>query len=174
MIPQRIVDYLGKHSIPFERMAHRRAVTAQELAATVHVPGRRVAKAVLVMAGDRVWIAVVPATENVDVERVATVLGVRPVRLLAEAEFEGLFPDCEPGAEPPFGGLYGLPVVIDSTLSECERMIVRAGSHEEAIAIAFDDFYLLERDPAVGPIGREPPNAPSLWNDWPEVGALET
>ncbi len=174
MIPQRIVEYLENHSIPFERRAHRRAVTAQELAATVHVPGRRVAKAVLLMGGDRIWIAVVPATEIVDVERVATVTGIRPVRLLHESEFEGLFPDCEAGAEPPFGGLYGLPVVIDSTLADCDKMIVRAGSHEEAIEIAYDDFYRLEHEPKVGPIGREQPSSPGVWSDWPEVGALET
>lgn len=168
MIPQRIVDYLESHGVPYERLMHRRAITAQELAATVHVPGRRVAKSVLVKAGDTIWIAVVPATEIVDEERLAAMLGVPSARLLHESEFEPLFPDCEPGAEPPFGGLYGLPVVVDSTLAESDKVVFRAGSHEEAIEMRYDDFDKLENGPRLGSIGRVQPSAPRPYNDWPE------
>ncbi|MGZ6144045.1 MAG: aminoacyl-tRNA deacylase [Myxococcales bacterium] len=167
MIPQRIVDYLEQHAVPYERRLHRRAITAQELAATVHVPGRRVAKSVLVEAGGKVFIAVLPAIENVDVERLARVLGVPQARLLHETEFESLFPDCEPGAEPPFGGLYGLPVVIDSALAEVNRIIFRAGSHEEAIELRYADFFRLENEPVVGAFGRPRPLPRPLWTQDP-------
>jgi Ala-tRNA(Pro) deacylase len=123
---------------------------------------------VLVKAGGKVWIAVVPATEMFDEARLAAVLGAPVARLLHESEFEGLFPDCEPGAEPPFGGLYGLPVVIESALADSERIVLRAGSHEEAIEMRYDDFCRLENGPKVGGIGRPQPSATALWDDWPD------
>jgi Ala-tRNA(Pro) deacylase len=168
MIPRRIIEYLDSHDAPYERLLHRRAITAQELAATVHVPGRRVAKSVMVKANGQVWIAVLPATELVDEDRLAAVLDADAVRLLHESEFEGLFPDCEPGAEPPFGGLYGLPVIVDPALAEAEAIVLRAGSHEEAIEMRFDDFYRLEQEPRVANIGRAPISTPQLWSDWPQ------
>jgi len=170
MIPGRIIEYLHGHAVPYQRHPHRRVITAQELAATIHMPGRSVAKSVLVKADDRVWIAVLPATELVDEDRLASVLDVPTVRLLHESEFEGLFADCEPGAEPPFGGLYGLPVVIDSALAETESILFRAGSHEEAIEIRYEDFYRLEGEPKVGAFGRTetPATPPSAWSDWPQ------
>ena len=69
-------------------------------------------------------------------------MGLKDVRLLPEGRFARLFPDCEVGAEPPFGGLYGLPVLIDSSLAEEERIIFRAGSHVEAIEMAADPRYV--------------------------------
>jgi len=132
------------------------------------VPGRRVAKSVMVKANGQAWIAVVPATEVLDEDRLAAVLDAPAVRLLHESEFEGLFPDCEPGAEPPFGGLYGLPVVIDSALAEAETIVFRAGSHEEAIEMRYQDFYRLEKEPKVGAIGRTRTSTPPVWSDWPE------
>ncbi|HUJ24504.1 MAG TPA: YbaK/EbsC family protein [Myxococcales bacterium] len=167
MIPTRIIDYLERHAIPCMRRQHRRAVTAQELAATVHIPGAHVAKSVLVKAGEQIWIAVLPATEVLDERRVAAALGVPAVRMLREEEFEGLFPDSEPGAEPPFGGLYGLPVIIDSGLTYAKRILFRAGSHEEAIEMRFEDFYKLENEPKVAPIGRPQPQS-GAWDDWSE------
>src|SRR5256886_11525885 len=101
MIPQQIVEYLERNAVAYERHPHRRACSAQELAASMHVPGRRVAKSVIVKGGDQIWIAVLPATEVVDEKRLAEVLGVPSVRLLHEADFESLFAGCEPGAEPP-------------------------------------------------------------------------
>src|SRR2546428_12579085 len=98
----------------------------------MHVRGRRVAKSVIVKGGDQIWIAVLPATEVVDEERLAEVLGVPSVRLLHQADFERLFARCEPGAEPPFGALFGLPVVADSALARAGRIGLCARSHEEA------------------------------------------
>jgi Ala-tRNA(Pro) deacylase len=135
MIPQRIAEYLESHAVQYESRLHRRAITAQELAATVHVPGRRVAKSVMVKAGEKVWIAVLPATEVVDEKSLAAVLDAPTVRLLRESEFQGLFPDCEAGAEPPFGGLFGLPVVVDSTpgSTECARGLDRLARAARAL-----------------------------------------
>jgi Ala-tRNA(Pro) deacylase len=168
MISRQIVDFLEKHDVSYERHAHPRACTAQELAAAMHVPGRRVAKSVIVKGGDQIWIAVLPASEVVDEKLLAALLGVPSVRLLDEADFASFFPGCEPGAEPPFGSLFGLPVVVDSTLAEAERIVFRAGSHDEAMEIRYEDFRRLERDPKTGSFGCPAANAPRVWDEWPE------
>jgi len=171
MIPQQIVDYLERNAVSYERHPHRRACTAQQLAAATHVPGRRVAKSVIVKGDDQVWIAVLPASEVVETDRLAGVLGIPSVRLLDEADFEGLFTGCEPGAEPPFGSLFGLPVVVESTLAEADRIVLCAGSLEEAIELRYEDCRRLEGDPKTGTFGRVPASAPRVWEEWPEPRA---
>jgi len=161
VIPDQIVEYLEKRNVPYERRSHRRALTAQEVAACMHVTGYRVAKSVIVDAGGRTWIAVLPAAEEVDEELLAALIG-GPVRLVGEQEFTSLFPECEAGAEPPFGGLYGLPVVVESTLASADRVVFRAGSHEEAVELRYQDFADLEHRPTVGLFGRTPLHAPKV------------
>ncbi|WP_342378880.1 YbaK/EbsC family protein [Myxococcus stipitatus] len=144
MIPASIQHYLQRNRVLYERYWHPRAVTAQELAQALHVSGWRVAKSVIVMADRQPWIFVVPAAGTLDLMRVRELLGVRTVRLASEREFRDHFPDCEVGAEPPFGELYGLPVAVDETLSLTEHLLFRAGSHEEAVEMRFQDFATLE------------------------------
>lgn len=160
MISNRVVDYLRRANVPFVRRWHARAISGQQLAASIHVTGFRVAKAVIVDAEGRKWIAVLPVAELVDEGRLAQALGVKRVRLCREEEFEDLFPDCEVGAEPPFGGLYGLPVVCDRRLARAESIVFRAGSHEESIELSFADFERLEAPKlasfAVMPVVPEP------------------
>ncbi|AKF79764.1 Ala-tRNA(Pro) deacylase [Myxococcus fulvus] len=144
MIPASIQYYLRRNRVLYERYWHPRAVSAQELAEALHVSGWRVAKSVIVMADRQPWIFVVPAAGTVDLERVRELLGVRTARLATEREFADHFPDCETGAEPPFGELYGLPVAVDETLSLTEHLLFRAGSHEEALEMRFQDFATLE------------------------------
>jgi Ala-tRNA(Pro) deacylase len=144
MIPESIQHYLRRNRVRFERYWHPHAVSAQELAEALHVSGWRVAKSVIVMADRQPWIVVVPAAGTVDLQQVREVIGARSVRLATEAEFSNFFPDCEVGAEPPFGELYGLPVAVDESLSMTERLLFRAGSHEEALEMRFQDFATLE------------------------------
>ncbi|RUO94133.1 hypothetical protein D7Y11_06070 [Corallococcus sp. AB018] len=144
MIPSAIQSYLRRHRVPFERYAHARAVTAMELVDALNVPAWRVAKSIIVLADRQPWIVVVPAMATVDLRQVRHTLGVRTARLAAESEFADHFPDCETGAEPPFGELYGLPVAMDESLSANERLLFRAGSHEEALEMRFQDFARLE------------------------------
>ena len=144
MIPESIQHYLRRNGVRFERYWHRYAVSAQELAEALHVSGWRVAKSVIVLADRQPWIFVVPAAGTVDLHKVRDILGVRSVRLATEEEFSRHFPDCELGAEPPFGELYGLPVAVDESLSLTERLLFRAGSHEESLEMRFQDFATLE------------------------------
>ncbi|NMO16692.1 YbaK/EbsC family protein [Pyxidicoccus fallax] len=156
MIPDSIIQYLQRHQIPFERRPHLRAITAQALAATLHVSGFQVAKTVILHAQDRLWLCVTSAPDTLDLGRVSEMLGVRRLRLAEESEFAELFPECEVGAEPPFGQLYGLPVLVDEHLRQAERLWFRAGSHAEAIELAFEDFIALE-EPLLGHIVRDRP-----------------
>jgi len=155
MIPASIQQYLRRNRVPFERIAHPRAVSAQQLAATLHTSGHRVAKTVVLRTERGLWLAVLPASEAVDTERARHILGVSSCRTASEPEFADLFPDCELGAEPPFGQLYRLPVMVDERLSQEERLIVRAGSHTEAMELRFQDFATLEW-PLVASFCREP------------------
>ena len=166
MIPRNILEYLHEHAVPWQRRVHRVAITAQELAETIHVPGRRVAKSVLVKADGQVFIAVLPATEVIDEGRLASALEAGTIRLLREPEFEAFFPGCEPGAEPPFGGLYGLPVVIDSGLAGEDVVVFRAGSHVEAIEMRYEDFLRLEKSPRVAAIGRSRSKVAPTFSQW--------
>jgi Ala-tRNA(Pro) deacylase len=152
MIPTSIIEYLQRNEVPFKRRPHPQAVSAQELAASLHVSGASVAKSVIVDADGQKWIAVLPASETVNIARLAEVLKARKVRLLGESEFAPIFADCEIGAEPPFGGLYGIPVVVDSWLADATWIRLRAGSHQESLEMAYSDFVSLEK-PRVGSFG---------------------
>ncbi len=152
MIPVSIIYYLEKNKVPFQRRPHAKAIGAQELAASLHITGYSVAKSVIVDADGQKWIAVLPASETVNLPRLAEVLGARALRLLEEPEFAPIFPDCELGAEPPFGCLYGIPVVVDSSLEKAPAIILRAGSHRESLEIAYADFVSLE-EPRIGSFG---------------------
>ena len=152
MIPTSIIEYLQRNEVPFKRRPHAQAVSAQELAASLHVSGYSVAKSVIVDADGEKWIAVLPASETVNLARLAEVLKARKVRLCGESEFAQIFPDCEIGAEPPFGGLYAIPVVVDSRLADATWIILRAGSHQESLEMAYSDFVSLEK-PRVGSFG---------------------
>lgn len=158
MVPNRIIRYMQRRLVPFARRWHARAVSAQELAASLHESGFRVAKTVALDVDGRLWLAVLPAPAFVDLDLARDALGAHVVHLAEEAEFSQRFPDCETGAEPPFGGLYGLPVLLDERLDIEAPLIFRAGTHEETIELAFDDFRALEK-PIVARISR-PADAP--------------
>ncbi len=152
MIAQRYIDHLRSQGIPYMRRPHSRAVAGQEVAQVLGISGWRVAKSVLVEADGKRWMIVLPVAEQVSLGRLASVLHADSLRLLQESELQGLFPDCELGAEPPFGTLYNLPVIIDRRLAMLGAMIIRAGSHEECLAIPVEDYLRVER-PRVAAIG---------------------
>src|SRR4051812_14727855 len=146
MIASKIVHHMEQAGVPVVVRQHPRVVAAQRLAASVHVSGYRVAKSVLVEADGERMMAVLPAAAIVDPVRLAVALGAERVRILHESEFLDLFTECEPGAEPPFGALYGLPVVMDRHLAQAGGPLVfRAGSHEEALEMKPEDFVRMEQ-----------------------------
>lgn len=153
MIPLSIARYLDGHNAPFRARYHERAVSGPMLAAATHVKGDRVAKSIIVDADGKRWIAVLPATELLDTTRLAEALGASEVHLVDENDFSANFPECEVGAEPPFGGLFKLPVIVDETLAEQRSIVMRAGNHEEILEMSWEDYEELEH-PKVASIGQ--------------------
>ena len=158
MVPERITRYLNAQGVRFERIVHPRAVSAQKLAQSLHESGHQVAKTVVVRVDGRPWLAVLAASEIIEPILLGAALGARHVELADETSLAGMFPDCELGAEPPFGHLYGMPVIIDAPLDRQERLLVRAGSHEEVLVLSARDLVRLER-PLVASFGVSPESA---------------
>jgi Ala-tRNA(Pro) deacylase len=140
---ERLEQYLTDQHVPFDVQHHAVAYTAQELAAAEHISGRMVAKSVIVIAGDRMVMLVLPAVHRVDLTRAALITGAPEVRLADEREFAAIFPDCEAGAMPPFGNLYDLPVYVDNALAQNETIVFPAGTHTETMSIRYADYARL-------------------------------
>jgi Ala-tRNA(Pro) deacylase len=139
----KLENYLRDNQVPFKEQHHPRAVSAQEVAASEHIPGRMLAKTVMVLADEEMVMLALPATYQVDLEMAAAALGVDETRLAQEEEFADTFSDCEVGAMPPFGNLYGVPVYVERTLAEDETIVFRSGTHTQTMSVSYSDFERL-------------------------------
>jgi Ala-tRNA(Pro) deacylase len=138
----------GAH-VPYTVLPHPPAFTALEDAAATHVPGRDWAKVVVCFIDDEPVEAVVPAPRLVDLDRLLDLAGGRSIRLAEENELRRLFPDCELGAMPPLGPLYGQTVFVDAALALEPRIVFNATTHRDAIAMRWNDFVKMV-NPIVG------------------------
>jgi Ala-tRNA(Pro) deacylase len=138
-VSKRLREYLDTHHVKYVVITHSQAFTAQEIAAHLHVPGREMAKTVVIKTPTGLALAVVRAQDRVDPVLVGGTLG-SAARLATEQEFRDAFPDCEVGAMPPFGSLYEVTTLVDSKLEEDENIVFNAGTHIEAIRMSFADF----------------------------------
>jgi Ala-tRNA(Pro) deacylase len=136
----KLREYLDSNHVKYEVVSHRQAFTAQEVAAAEHIPGKELAKVVMLRSGKEFLMAVVPAPYRVDLKRAQAVLGKPEVKLATEEEFVVLFPQCEPGAMPPFGNLYNLPVYVDELLTKDDSIVFNAGSHTHTVRMKYADF----------------------------------
>jgi Ala-tRNA(Pro) deacylase len=149
----RLEAYLREKQVPFEVRHHPVAYTAQEVAASEHVPGKMLAKTVMVLADGEMVMLALPAPYQVDMEKAGTALRAGEVRLAQEEEFEVAFADCEVGAMPPFGNLYDMPVYVEETLAEDETIVFRAGTHTDTMSVRYADFERLVK-PTVAEFAR--------------------
>lgn len=140
---ERLKKYLHTNGVVFEVQQHREVFTTQAMAAELHEKGAHVAKVVIGRADGRIVMLVVPAPARVDFERAAQALGAQYVRPAREDEFKSLFPDCQVGAMPPFGNLYGVAVYLDQSLTLVPALVFQAGSHRETFRIALADYLRL-------------------------------
>lgn len=140
---KRLKEYLEKNQVSFEVGYHQRVYTAQEIAAAEHVPGKELAKVVMVKADGKMVMLVLPAPYRVDMKKLKEVLGVKKLEKAKEEEFQDLFADCEVGAMPPFGNLYNLEVWVDQVLTEDKDIVFNAGSHVETLKIKYSDYARL-------------------------------
>lgn len=137
---KKLVDFLDSNHIQYVNIKHSRAYTAQEVAASAHIPGQEMAKTVIIKVDGKLAFSVLPASYQVDFDLLKHSLGANQVELAAEEEFKAVFPECELGAMPPFGNLYGMEVFAAEKLSEDEEIAFNAGSHTELIRLKYDDF----------------------------------
>ncbi len=137
---RRLKEFLDSKNVKYVTMSHSLAFTAQEIAASAHIPGKELAKTVMVKLDGRVAMAVVPASHRVDLELLKQSAGADQAELASERDFKNLFPECEVGAMPPFGNLYDMEVFVSSSLADDELIAFNAGSHTELIQLAFRDF----------------------------------
>ena len=139
-----IQEYLRNHRVPFTTLLHPPAPSASRLARSVHVPGRCVAKGVLVHAGGGYVLAVLPATHRIDLDRLAGVLGVNRVGLATEDEVARVFHDCERGALPPLGRPYGLKTVVDASLAGGPEVVLEGNARHEGLRLRLRDYLAVE------------------------------
>ena len=137
---KQLREYLDSQNIKYVSLTHSPAYTATEVAQSAHVPGRELAKTVMVKLDGKMAMAVLPSTGKVDLNLLRESAGAEEARLATEAEFKSLFPGCETGAMPPFGNLYGMDVYVAPILAEDEQIAFNAGSHTEVMKLAYKDF----------------------------------
>jgi len=154
VIPE-LRELLTREGAPFEVIGHREVYTAQERAATCHIPGRRLAKVVIVRDGDWYAMAVLPATARLGLSELRRRTRRYELAVANEADFKGLFPDCEIGAMPPFGRVFGLPVYLDRAFAAGDEMIFESGTHREEVSMPMAEYIRVER-PAIATLARVP------------------
>ena len=142
MSAEKVREYLLTHGISYEIHDHPLAYTTSRVAEEEHISGKAMAKPVILLADDRFVMAVVPGHRRVDLEKARQALGCASVRMATEEEFAPAFTDCEAGAEPPLGPLYGMHTMVDRRLT-AEKVTFRGGSHTQTITMGHDDYVAL-------------------------------
>lgn len=144
VVIDRLRRLLDDAKVSYETVPHGEAFTAQEIAASVHVSGRELAKTIIVKGeSGRFYMAVIPASSRIDFEELTNRTGEPHLTLAPEREFEPLFPDCETGTMPPFGGLYNLPVHVDRSFGSLPDIVFEAGNHHEVVRMRLSDYTRL-------------------------------
>jgi Ala-tRNA(Pro) deacylase len=155
-IAQSIGNFLRRERVPYTVFIHRAAYSAQQEARASHIQGRHWAKIVVCFADAEPIQAVLPADRMVDLTRLGTLARAHTMRIATEAEMVEFYPECEPGAMPPFGPLYGQRVFADRSLAGDPEMAFNAGTHTDAICMHYNDFAEIVR-PTVGAFARPLP-----------------
>lgn len=140
MPTRKLTEFLDARKVRYVTVEHSPAYTAQEIAASAHIPGKELGKTVMVKLGPKMVMLVLPASYEVNFKTLREALNVEDIRLADEEEFKRLFPGCEVGAMPPFGNLYDLDVCVAESLSSNEEIAFNAGSHRELIKMAYKDY----------------------------------
>jgi Ala-tRNA(Pro) deacylase len=145
MLAKPLKEYLDQQHIKYDTISHAPTYTAQEIAASAHIPGKNLAKTVMVKLDGKMAMAVLPASDMIDFGRLREATGASKVELATEGEFVDRFPGFEPGAMPPFGNLYGLDIYVAESLAEDEEIAFNAGTHTDLVKMTYADFERLSQ-----------------------------
>ena len=140
-----LLRYLNSNKVDFQVMEHDPAFSAHDVAVVTHVPEGEMAKAIVVRVDDHFWMAVLRSDQRVNQQMIRRVFGAKNVHLAHEEDLQVLFPDCQIGAMPPFGHLYGLPVMVEEGLAEDDEICFNACTHTKSIKMKFKDFRRLAK-----------------------------
>ena len=140
---KQLREFLDRNNVKYVTMIHSASFTAQEIAAAAHVPGKELAKTVVLKLDGGMAMAVLPASFRVDLDLLKRAVGFKTVELATEDDFRDRFPGCDVGAMPPFGNLFDMPVYVAETLAEDDEIVFNAGSHTELIRLSYRDFERL-------------------------------
>ncbi len=143
MPARKLKEFLDSHEVKYLNIAHSPAYTAREVAQSLHLKGHKVAKTVIVSIEGKMAMAVLPANRSVDFDHFRQTIGRQDVKLATEGQFRNMFPDCEVGAMPPFGNLYGMDVYVDEHLTDDDDIFFNACSHSELVKMTYQDFERL-------------------------------
>lgn len=152
---EKLRVFLDENHAQYTHTVHSIAYTAREVASAEHLPPREVAKTVVVHGDDGYHMLVLPANRLVDFQEVRLALGLSHARMVPETELNRLFPDCELGAMPPMGNIYGIPVYLDSGLAAEDTITFNAGTHRDVVHMTTREFRRLVR-PTLVSLAREP------------------
>ncbi|MFQ5877712.1 MAG: aminoacyl-tRNA deacylase [Acidobacteriota bacterium] len=142
-ICRRLKTFLDDNRVHYDVVSHTPAYTAQEIAASAHIRGKELVKCVMVSGDGRHTLVAMTAEQRVNLDKFKKALGVREAHLEREEEFMDLFEDCEPGAMPPFGNLYGVAMVVDERVYEDDEIAFNGGDHTSVVRMNFADFERL-------------------------------
>ena len=148
-ISDKLRAWLQASKVKYAVMKHPVVYTAQEIAAAQHVPGRQLAKCVLVNTDRGAVLAVLPAIHLIDLKKLKSLLKAKTVTIAKEADIKAHFPDVEVGAMSPFGNLYQVPVAVDRALGASDEIVFNAGTHSETIKMRYRDVAALVK-PRIG------------------------
>lgn len=141
---RQLAELLNQQHIPFDCINHSPAYTAQEVAQSVHIPGKGVAKTVIIKMSDgHMAMVVLSANDKINFRHLTQSLGHNNIQIASEREFRDKFPGCEVGAMPPFGNLWGMEVFVDEKLAKDPEIAFNAGSHTELMRMHYADFEKL-------------------------------
>ncbi|SMO85042.1 aminoacyl-tRNA deacylase [Fodinibius sediminis] len=148
----KLINFLNEYDKKYVVIKHSPAFTAQEVAASAHIPGKDMVKTVIVKVDGDMKMVVLPSTHDVDFELIKDTVGATEVELASEEEFRDMFPDCEVGAMPPFGNFYDMDTLVAESLTEDEEIAFNAGTHKELVKMNYADYEELV-EPKIMPIG---------------------
>ena len=141
-VTERLEHWLRERGARFRLLEHAAVFTSEEAARVRGTPIEAGAKALVLVAADEPVHVVLPGHRRVDNARLRAILGTRTLRFATPEELLALT-GCVPGAVPPFGNLFGLPVLVDEELTLREEIAFNAGSHTVSIVMRCDDFLQL-------------------------------
>lgn len=143
MPSRKVKEFLDSQAVKYVKITHSPAYTAQEIAQSAHIHGKELAKTIIVFIEGRMAMAVLPATYAIDFDYFRKEIAAKKIELASEEQFKDKFPDCEVGAMPPFGNLYGMDVYVDKHLTEDKEIAFNAGSLSELVRMTYQDFEKL-------------------------------